>query len=75
VLIFCIFQLGIRDIFDNTALLTGIAKTKRASRHLRVSDVVHKTGIEVNENGTTAYAATGIYTEKMILLKSINLAR
>ncbi|XP_011879335.1 PREDICTED: uncharacterized protein LOC105568344 [Vollenhovia emeryi] len=53
-------ELGIRDIFDDTALLTGIAKTKRDSRHLQVSDVVHKTGIEVNENGTTAYAATEI---------------
>ncbi|EFN65867.1 Plasminogen activator inhibitor 1 [Camponotus floridanus] len=53
-------ELGIRDIFDNTALLTGIAKTKRASKHLQVSDVMHKTGIEVNENGTIAYAATEI---------------
>ncbi|KYM94473.1 Serpin B3, partial [Cyphomyrmex costatus] len=53
-------ELGIRDIFDDTALLTGIAKTRRASRRLRVSDVVHKTGIEMNENGTTAYAATEI---------------
>ncbi|KAL2735249.1 antithrombin-III-like isoform X2 [Vespula squamosa] len=53
-------ELGIRDIFDDTATLTGIAKTKRVSRHLIVSDVLQKTGIEVNENGTTAYAATGI---------------
>ncbi|CAL1688366.1 unnamed protein product [Lasius platythorax] len=53
-------ELGIRDIFDDTAQLTGIAKTKRASRHLQVSDVMHKTGIEVNENGTIAYAATEI---------------
>ncbi|KAL0100192.1 hypothetical protein PUN28_019549 [Cardiocondyla obscurior] len=53
-------QLGIRDIFDDTALLTGIAKTRRISKHLRVSDIVHKCGIEVNENGTTAYAATEI---------------
>ncbi|EZA57928.1 hypothetical protein X777_01942 [Ooceraea biroi] len=53
-------QLGIRDIFDDTALLTGIAKTRRTSKHLRVSDIVHKTGIEVNENGTIAYAATEV---------------
>ncbi|XP_012528497.1 uncharacterized protein LOC105832254 [Monomorium pharaonis] len=53
-------ELGIRDIFDDTALLTNIVKARRASRHLQVSDVVHKTGIEVNENGTTAYAATEI---------------
>ncbi|XP_032678780.1 uncharacterized protein LOC116847660 [Odontomachus brunneus] len=53
-------ELGIRDIFDDTALLTGIAKTKRTSRHLQVSDIVHKTGIEVNENGTIAYAATEV---------------
>ncbi|XP_047350131.1 uncharacterized protein LOC124949306 [Vespa velutina] len=53
-------ELGIRDIFDDTATLTGIAKTKRISRHLIVSDILQKTGIEVNENGTTAYAATGV---------------
>ncbi|EFN84891.1 Uncharacterized serpin-like protein TK1782 [Harpegnathos saltator] len=53
-------EIGIRDIFDDTALLTGIAITKRISRHLQVSDVVHKTGIEVNENGTIAYAATEV---------------
>ncbi|XP_014481109.1 PREDICTED: uncharacterized protein LOC106747753 [Dinoponera quadriceps] len=52
--------LGIHDIFDNTALLTGIAKTKRGAKHLQVSDVLHKTGIEVNENGTIAFAATEI---------------
>ncbi|XP_043265497.1 uncharacterized protein LOC122405073 isoform X2 [Colletes gigas] len=53
-------ELGIRDIFDDTATLTGIARTKRTSRHLKVSDILQKTGIEVNEKGTTAYAATEI---------------
>lgn len=53
-------ELGIHDIFDDTALLTGIARTRRASRHLQVSDIVHKTGIEVSENGTIAYAATEV---------------
>ncbi|XP_076279491.1 uncharacterized protein LOC143208714 isoform X2 [Lasioglossum baleicum] len=53
-------KLGIRDIFDDTATLTGIAQTKRASRHLKVTDIYQKAGIEVNENGTTAYAATEV---------------
>ncbi|KOC68055.1 Serine proteinase inhibitor A3K, partial [Habropoda laboriosa] len=53
-------ELGIRDIFDDTATLTGIALSKRISKHLKVSDVVQKAGIEVNENGTTAYVATEI---------------
>ncbi|XP_031847109.2 uncharacterized protein LOC116433298 [Nomia melanderi] len=53
-------ELGIRDIFDDTASLTNIAITRRISRHLKVSDIVQKTGIEVNENGTTAFAATEV---------------
>lgn len=53
-------ELGIHDIFDSTATLTGIAKTKRTSRRLFVTDIIQKTGIEVNERGTTAYAATEV---------------
>ncbi|XP_015190926.1 PREDICTED: uncharacterized protein LOC107074206 [Polistes dominula] len=53
-------EVGIRDIFDDTATLTGISKTKRESRRLIVKDVLQKTGIEVNENGTSAYAATAV---------------
>ncbi|XP_029038073.2 uncharacterized protein LOC114873665 [Osmia bicornis bicornis] len=53
-------QLGIRNIFDDTATLTGIARTKRTSKHLKVSNILQKAGIEVNENGTTAYVATEI---------------
>lgn len=52
--------LGIRDIFDDTATLTGIALTKRVSRRLKVTDIYQKAGVEVNENGTTAYAATEV---------------
>lgn len=52
-------QLGINDIFDDTATLTGIAQTKRTSEHLKVTDILQKAGIEVNENGTAAYVATG----------------
>lgn len=53
-------QIGIRDIFDDTATLTGIAITKRISRHLKVTDIYQKAGVEVNENGTTAFAATEV---------------
>ncbi|KAF3424850.1 hypothetical protein E2986_00965 [Frieseomelitta varia] len=52
-------KLGINDIFDDTATLTGIAQTKRTSEHLKVTDILQKAGIEVNENGTAAYVATG----------------
>ncbi|XP_057328835.1 heparin cofactor 2-like [Microplitis mediator] len=52
-------DLGIRDIFENTATLTGIIKTKRGY-NLVVSDIIQKAGIEVNENGTSAYVATEV---------------
>lgn len=53
-------ELGIQDIFADTATLTGIARTKRSSKHLKVTNILQKAGIEVNENGTTAYVATEI---------------
>lgn len=56
------FQLGIRDIFEPSATLTGIPRTKSTSRQLVVSDVIQKIGIDINEKGTTAYVATGAYT-------------
>lgn len=59
-------ELGIRDIFDDTAMLIGIARTRRASKHLKVSEIVQKTGIEVNENGTSGYAATVVQISNKI---------
>ncbi|XP_011505093.1 PREDICTED: LOW QUALITY PROTEIN: uncharacterized protein LOC105367929 [Ceratosolen solmsi marchali] len=53
-------QLGIRDIFEDTATLIGILHSKSTSRRLVVTDIVQKAGIEVNERGTTAYTATEI---------------
>ncbi|XP_008207605.3 uncharacterized protein LOC100118367 [Nasonia vitripennis] len=53
-------ELGIRDIFDDTATLTGILRSKSTSRRLVVTDIIQKTGIEVSERGTVAYAATEI---------------
>ncbi|XP_015115995.1 uncharacterized protein LOC107040423 [Diachasma alloeum] len=53
-------EMGIKDIFANTATLTGIAKAKRGAAELLVSEIVQKAGIEVNEEGTSAYVATEI---------------
>ncbi|KAK6040675.1 hypothetical protein COOONC_21820 [Cooperia oncophora] len=46
--------MGITDIFTEHADLTGIAETPQ----LQVSQVAHKAVIEVDEDGTTAAAAT-----------------
>lgn len=55
---FCVFQLGIRQMFTYQAsfplLVRGVAVLDR----LQVSSVLQKTGIEVNEKGSTAFAAT-----------------
>ncbi|XP_035927753.2 alpha-1-antichymotrypsin [Halichoerus grypus] len=54
-------QLGIREVFTNQADLSGVTGEK----NLAVSQVVHKTLLDVAEDGTEAAAATG---SKIILL-------
>lgn len=50
------FQLGITDVFSASADLSEMLSTSGA---LRVSKVVHKAFIDVNEEGSEAAAATG----------------
>lgn len=52
--------MGIKDIFGDSANLSGILSG--GPQNLYVTDIVQKAGIEVSEEGTTAYAATGKFS-------------
>ena len=57
-----LFDLGIHDAFnDFTADFTGITPPEQP---LVISDVLHKTHIELDRNGTKAAAATAVVMEK-----------
>lgn len=49
------FQLGIKEIFSENANLTGIIEQSE----VKISKILHKAKVEVNEIGTTAAAVTG----------------
>ena len=51
--------LGMKEAFAPSADFSGISTTER----LRVSDVIHKTFLDVDENGTEAAAATAVVVE------------
>ncbi|XP_043283834.1 uncharacterized protein [Venturia canescens] len=53
-------DMGLNDIFENSAAFNEIARAKRDSPPLVVTNVVQKAGIEVNEKGTAAYALTEV---------------
>lgn len=55
-------DLGLRQMFQNTASFPGIARGTyyRALRCLVVSDIIQKTGIEINEEGAEVHVATDV---------------
>ena len=55
-----LIQLGIRQAFELTASFPGISRGQRLDETLRVSNVLQTCGIEVNEVGSIAYAATQV---------------
>lgn len=57
-------QMGMQEMFSDNANFAALLKD---SKGVRVSKVIHKAFIEVNELGTEAAAATG---KQLIELKS-----
>jgi len=52
-------DMGMATAFTNDADLTGL----REERNLKIDDVLHKTFLKVNENGTEAAAVTAVITK------------
>ncbi|XP_037828853.1 serine protease inhibitor 27A [Lucilia sericata] len=50
--------LGINDIFTDDASLPGLDRGAEVAGKLKVSNVIQKAGIDVNEKGTEAFAST-----------------
>ena len=56
-------DMGMTTEFTNNADLTGL----REKRDLKIDDVIHKTFLKVNENGTEAAAVTAVKVSKKIV--------
>ncbi|KAL7043121.1 hypothetical protein ACKWTF_001398 [Chironomus riparius] len=52
--------LGISEIFENSATFPLLARGGNSEGKLKVSNIIQKSGISVDEKGTIAYAATEI---------------
>ncbi|XP_017854379.1 serine protease inhibitor 27A [Drosophila busckii] len=56
-------QLGVREIFEDSASLPGLARGSDVAGKVKVSNILQKAGIDVNEKGTEAFAATVVEIE------------
>lgn len=56
-------ELGVRQAFGDTASFPGISRGQVHANKLKISKVLQRSGIEVNELGSTAYSATEIALE------------
>lgn len=55
-------QLGMTDAFiDESANFQDLLELREEYDYLKITDFIHKAGIEINEEGAEAYAATGKY--------------
>ncbi|CAD7082784.1 unnamed protein product [Hermetia illucens] len=53
-------KLGIQEVFTLNASLPGLARGAGLNNQLKVSDIIQKCGLIVNEKGTVAYGATDV---------------
>lgn len=58
--------MGMTEIFSDNANLGDLLDS---NENLKVSDVVHKAFLEIDETGTEAAAATGVYRFSVVKLK------
>ncbi|XP_041983195.1 uncharacterized protein LOC121736174 [Aricia agestis] len=56
-------ELGIRVAFEDSASFPGIVRGQAARQPLKISKVVQRSGMEVNELGSIAYSATEVALE------------
>lgn len=55
-----LIALGLHEIFTERAALSGIARGSALDRKMKVTNIIQKAGIEVNEKGSTVFAATEV---------------
>lgn len=63
-------------MFQNTASFPGIARgTPSIAKRLMVSDVIQKSGIEVDEEGSIIFSATGKLCTNFVSVAKTRLLR